>query len=204
MERIRAQSQGFQSKQPHIAAPHHCLFIPLHPTWQREWEREKHRPGTEAQRGTWQWIQALLGSVEQLCLIKCLASKKNGGGKRSTSQQSNTKRKAAEEEEGDGWWRDFDKSLNDRGIRYNESTDWWILRFKSRLFDLKRIRLCLFRSIAHWKSFQTASVPHASCTETVAFVAESSVLLKVDPFKPQITAMKSSTCCKKRFLICCV
>lgn len=85
-------------------------------------------------------------------------------------------------------------------IRYNESTDWWILRFKSRLFDLKRIRLCLFRSIAHWKSFQTASVPHVSCTETVAFVAESSVLLKVDHFKPQITAMKKSTCCKKKVL----
>lgn len=29
---LGAQCQGFQSKQPHIAAPHHCLFIALHPT----------------------------------------------------------------------------------------------------------------------------------------------------------------------------
>ena len=36
---LGAQCQGFHSKQPHIAAPHHCLFIPLHPTWQRERER---------------------------------------------------------------------------------------------------------------------------------------------------------------------
>lgn len=34
--------------------------------------------GADQRRGTWQWIQALLGSVEQLCLIKCLVSKKRG------------------------------------------------------------------------------------------------------------------------------
>lgn len=78
VQRTRARSQGFQSEQPHIAVPHHCLFIPLHPTWQTERARETHRTA-ETERGTWQWIQALLGSVEQLCLIKCLASKKKGG-----------------------------------------------------------------------------------------------------------------------------
>lgn len=52
------------------------------------------------------------------------------------------------------------KSLNDRGQflltrrkRYNEPTDWWILRFKSWLIGSKRILLGPFRSIAHQKSF---------------------------------------------------
>lgn len=51
------------------------------------------------------------------------------------------------------------KSLNDRGQflltrrkRYNESTDWWILRFKSWLIGSKRILQCLLRSVACRKS----------------------------------------------------
>lgn len=51
------------------------------------------------------------------------------------------------------------KSLNDRGQflltrrkRYNESTDWWILRFKSWLIGSKRILQCLLRSVARRNS----------------------------------------------------
>lgn len=51
------------------------------------------------------------------------------------------------------------KSLNDRGQflltrrkRYNESTDWWILRFKSWLIGSKRILQCLLRLVACRKS----------------------------------------------------
>lgn len=51
------------------------------------------------------------------------------------------------------------KSLNDRGQflltrrkRYNESTDWWILRFKSWLIGSKRILQCLLRLVARRKS----------------------------------------------------
>lgn len=78
------ENQGPEPRFPEQTASYSCSpSLPIHPSashlTERVREREKHRPGTEAQRGTWQWIQALLGSVEQLCLIKCLASKKNGG-----------------------------------------------------------------------------------------------------------------------------
>lgn len=116
VERTRAQSQGFQSKQPHIAAPHHCLFIPLHPTWQTEWVRE--REAQTRHRGTERHLAVnpgLAGFGWTAVSNKVSRLKEKQGEKWSTSQQSNAKRKAAEEEEGDGWWRDFDKSLNDRG-----------------------------------------------------------------------------------------
>lgn len=93
---LGARSQGFQSKQPRIAAPHHCLFIPLHPTWQKEGETQTNRE----RKGLLAVNPGLAGFSWTAVSNKVsrLKKKKNGVLYNNPAQ----KRKAAEEEEG-GW-----------------------------------------------------------------------------------------------------
>lgn len=152
-KKLNAHSQCVHSKQPHIAALHHCLFIA--PSIPPDRKSEKHRP-TAREKASWQQIQASLGSAEQLCLIKSLVSQKKREKKtQSTSRQFSAKERGCG---GQGGMNDGEillKSSNDRGQflltrrkRYNESTDWWILRFKSWLIGSKRILRRLLRSVA--------------------------------------------------------
>lgn len=99
VQRTGAQSQGFQSKGPHIAAPHHCLFIPLHPTWQKErnTQTNTHRERLLAVK------PGLAGFSWTAVSNKVSRLKERKKKKWSTSQQSRVKRKAAAEEEQGGW-----------------------------------------------------------------------------------------------------
>lgn len=134
------------------------------------WRRRERLRERERERGSWQWIQALLDSVEQLCPIKCLAStKKKKERKKSLRVLHNNslQRERQQRKRGMNDGEILVKSLNDRGQflptrrrRYNESTDWWFLRFKGGLIGSKRILLCPFRSItqAPYKSLHPALV----------------------------------------------
>lgn len=117
---------------------------------------EKHRP-TAREKASWQQTQASPDSAEQLCLIKSLVSGKERRGKKtqSTSRQFSTKERGSGGQGGVNDGEILLKSSNDRGQflltrrkRYNESTDWWILRFKSWLIGSKRILRRLLRSVA--------------------------------------------------------
>lgn len=98
-KKLNAHSQCFHSKQPHIAALHHCLFIA--PSIPPDRKSEKHRP-TAREKASWQQIQASLGSAEQLCLIKSLVSQKKREKKKRRVLHDNSarKREAAEDKGG--------------------------------------------------------------------------------------------------------
>ena len=133
-----AEDRGPEPRFPEQTASHSCSpSLPIHPSTSHLTERVRaiDQQREEGGGGSWQRCQALLGSVEQLCLIKCLASEKERGGEFEYFTEENDSRG------GRGGMNDGEillKSLNDRGQflltrrkRYNESTDWWILRFKS-------------------------------------------------------------------------
>lgn len=115
------ENQGPEPRFPEQTASYSCSpSLPIHPSASHLTERvsEREREAQTRHRGTEKHLAVnpgLAGFGWTAVSNKVSRLKEKRGEKWSTSQQSNAKRKAAEEEEGDGWWRDFDKSLNDRG-----------------------------------------------------------------------------------------
>lgn len=140
-------------------APHRCSPSPsihhhgIPPDREREAQTNSERKSLLAANPSLAGFSRTAVSNKESCLRK-----KRGGKKtQSTSRQFSTKERGCG---GQGGMNDGEillKSSNDRGQflltrrkRYNESTDWWILRFKSWLIGSKRIFRRLLRSVA-WR-----------------------------------------------------
>lgn len=127
---------------------------PQHPTWQRAREAQ-----TNSERKSLLAANPRLAGFSRTAVSNkesCLRKKKRGGKK--NAEYFTTIQHEERGCGGQGGMNDGEillKSSNDRGQflltrrkRYNESTDWWILRFKSWLIGSKRILRSLLRSVA--------------------------------------------------------
>lgn len=157
--------------EPHIAAPHHCLFIPLHPTWQKEREtqtsRERERllavnPGLAG----FSWT-AVSNKVSRLKKKRKKKKGKNGVLHNNPVQRERQQRRKRGMNDGETVL----KSLNDRGQflltrrkRYNESTDCGYSGLKADWLARRGSSCaCLDRYV------RSPSILHEACVGTSGF-----------------------------------
>lgn len=150
----RPQPMFSQQTAPHSCSPSLSIHPPQHPTWQREREAQTNseRKSLLAANPSLAGFSRTAVSNKESCLRKKREGKKK---KRRVLHDNSAKRERLRRTRGMNDGEILLKSSNDRGQflltrrkRYNEPTDWWILRFKSRLIGSKRILRRLLRSVA--------------------------------------------------------